>query len=211
MSKLGDERHGRLFLRTPGYVGFRGVAHMGERVLIAYASVCGSTAEIAEETGRVLAEAGAEVYISDVSDVTSLEGYTAVVLGTAIRMGQPVKTMRVFLRRHGREVAALPTAVFSVGSTAKERTPAAICEAARAVAPVVAAVHPVSIALFAGKVDPGRLNLPWRALVEHSDIDSRLAEGDWRDWAAITSWASDLRVHLLSNLPVPVCGALQSA
>lgn len=155
----------------------------------------------------MLEEAGAEVHVCDVSDVTSLEGYTAVVLGTAIRLGQPVKTMRAFLRRHGREVAVLPTAVFSVGSTAKERTPTAICEAARAVAPVVAVVHPASIALFAGKVDPGRLAMPWRTLAEYSDIDSRLGEGDWRDWTAITSWASDLRVHLLSNLPVPVCGA----
>jgi menaquinone-dependent protoporphyrinogen oxidase len=178
---------------------------MSERVLIAYASVCGSTAEIAEETGRVLAEAGAEVYVSDVSDVTSLEGYTAVVLGTAIRMGQPVKSMRVFLRRHGCDVAALPTAVFSVGSTAKERTPSAICEAARAVAPVVSVVHPVSIALFAGKVDAERLTLPWRALVEYSDA-GRLCEGDWRDWNAITSWARELRVHLLSSLPAPACG-----
>jgi menaquinone-dependent protoporphyrinogen oxidase len=180
---------------------------MGERVLIAYASVCGSTAEIAAETGRVLEEAGAEVHVCDVGVVTSLEGYTAVVLGTAIRLGQPVKSMRVFLRRHGREVATLPTAVFSVGSTAKERTPAAICEAARAVAPVVAAVHPASIALFAGRVDPRQLGLPWRALVEHSDAGSRMCEGDWRDWDAIASWARDLRVQLLSDLPAPVGGA----
>lgn len=179
---------------------------MGERVLIAYASMCGSTAEIAQETGRVLEEAGAEVHVCDVSDVTSLEGYTAVVLGTAIRLGKPVKSMRAFLRAHGREVAGLPAAVFSVGSTAKEKTPAAICEAARAVAPVVAVVHPVSIALFAGKVDPEQLALPWRALAERSHVGSRLGEGDWRDWDAITSWARDLRVHLLSNLPAPLLG-----
>jgi menaquinone-dependent protoporphyrinogen oxidase len=180
---------------------------VGERVLIAYASMCGSTAEIAQQTGRVLEEAGAEVHVCDVSEVTSLEGYTAVVLGTAIRLGKPVKSMRAFLRTHGQEVAGLPAAVFSVGSSAKEKTPAAICEAARAVAPVVAAVHPISIALFAGKVDHEQLALPWRALAEHSDAHSRLSEGDWRDWNAITSWARDLRVHLLSHLPAPLRGA----
>lgn len=172
---------------------------MGDRILVAYASPCGSTAEIAARTGELLGETGAEVHVCDVRAVTGLEGYTAVVLGTAIRLGEPVKDMRTFLDRHGRAVASLPNAVFSVGSVARERTPSAIAEAALAVGPVVARVHPVSVALFAGKVDPARLGFPWRTLAGRSREGSRLVCGDWRDWDAISAWGRELRVLLLSS------------
>lgn len=168
--------------------------------MVAYASLCGSTGEIAAHAGSVLEQAGAEVHVCDVREVTGLEGYTAVVLGTAIRMGQPVKPMWAFLDTHGREVAMLPNAVFSVGSVARERTPSAFAASARAIEPVVARVYPVSVALFAGRIDPQRLGLPWRAVVDRSSPDSRLAPGDWRDWRAITAWATELRTQLLNGV-----------
>jgi menaquinone-dependent protoporphyrinogen oxidase len=185
-----------------GNVVTRGVGHMGERVLVAYASLCGSTAEIAEEMGQVLQEAGADVRVCDVTDVLSLEGYSAVVLGTAIRLGQPVKPMKHFLRQFGPDVAALPNAVFSVGTVPRYQTPSAVCEAARYLSGVVSAVQPMSIAMFAGKIDPKTIAMPWRALVEHSEQGSRYAAGDWRDWNAIDSWARDLARLLLNCVPV---------
>jgi len=172
---------------------------MKGKVLVAYASLCGSTAEVAEEAAHVLEAHGAEVRVCDVDDVTSVEEYSAVVLGTAIRMGRPIKPMRAFIRRHGRRVADLPNAVFSVGATPKDHSPSAIAEAARFVSPVVSAVAPVSVALFAGKLDPGTLALPWRAIVEHAEPGSRLSPGDWRDWDAIDSWADDIAPQLLGG------------
>ena len=172
---------------------------MRGKVLVAYASLCGSTAEVAEEAAHVLETHGADVRVCDVDDVRSVQDYSAVVLGTAIRMGRPVKPMRAFIRRHGHEIAELPNAVFSVGATPKDHSPTAIAEAARFVSPVVSAVAPVSVALFAGKLDPGTLALPWRALVEHAEPGSRLAAGDWRDWDAIDSWADDIAPQLLGE------------
>jgi menaquinone-dependent protoporphyrinogen oxidase len=172
---------------------------MGDRILIAYASPCGSTAEIAVRTGSVLEETGAEVHVCDVRTVTGLEGYTAVVLGTAIRRGQPVREMRAFLDEHERAVTSLPNAVFSVGSAARARTPSAIAEAARAAAPLVARVYPVSVALFAGRVDPAKLGFPWRTVAVRGGPGSRLECGDWRDWDAIEAWASELCVFLLDS------------
>jgi menaquinone-dependent protoporphyrinogen oxidase len=175
---------------------------MGERVLIAYASLCGSTAEVAEEMGRVFQEAGADVRVCDVTDVMSLEGYSAAVLGTAIRLGQPAKPMKQFLRQFGPDIAALPNAVFSVGSVPKYQTPFAVCEAARYLSPVVTAVRPMSIAMFAGKIDPRTIAMPWRALVEHCEPGSRYSPGDWRDWDAIDAWARDIARQLLSCVPI---------
>jgi menaquinone-dependent protoporphyrinogen oxidase len=177
---------------------------MQRTVLVAYATLCGSTAEIAEETAHVLAAHGADVRVCDVNDVTTLQDYSAVVLGTAIRMGRPVKPMREFIKRHGQDIATLPNAVFSVGAAPKERTPQAIAEAARFVSGVVSAVAPVSVALFAGKLDPSALAMPWRALIEHAEPGSRLSAGDWRDWDAIESWAAEIAPKLLAQPRGPV-------
>jgi len=169
------------------------------KVLVAYASLCGSTAEVAEEAAHILEAHGADVRVCDVDDVTNLDDYGAVVLGTAIRMGRPVKPMRAFIRRHGHAIAQLPNAVFSVGATPKDHSPTAIAEAARFVSPVVSVVAPMSVALFAGKLDPSTLALPWRAIVEHAEPGSRLSAGDWRDWDAIDSWADDIAQQLLGR------------
>jgi menaquinone-dependent protoporphyrinogen oxidase len=172
---------------------------MSHRILVAYASLCGSTAEIAEAAGHVLSAKGADVSVCDVADVTDVESYDAVLLGTAIRMGRPVKSMRTFIRQHAEDVAARPNAVFSVGATPKERTPHAIAEASHFVAPLVSAVAPLSVALFAGKIDPSQLPLPWRALIEHAEPGSRLSAGDWRDWDAIDRWVEEIAPQLLSG------------
>lgn len=172
---------------------------MYRKVLIAYASLCGSTAEIAEAAGHVLAAQGADVRVRDVADITSLDDYDAFLLGTAIRMGRPVKPMRQFIRRHSGQIASRPNAVFSVGAAPKEHTPHAISEASHFVSPVVSAVAPLSVALFAGKIDPSLLALPWRALVEHAEPGSRLSAGDWRDWDAIDAWVEEIAPQLLTG------------
>jgi menaquinone-dependent protoporphyrinogen oxidase len=57
---------------------------MRPRILVAYASRAGSTAEVAEVIGRVLREGGPEVDVCPVGAVHSLAGYDALVLGSAI-------------------------------------------------------------------------------------------------------------------------------
>ena len=172
---------------------------MYRKVLVAYASLCGSTAEIAEAAGHVLAAQGADVRVCDVADITNLDEYDAFLLGTAIRMGRPIKPMRQFIRGHAEQIASKPNAVFSVGATPKERTPRAISEASHFVLPVVSAVAPLSVALFAGKIDPSQLPLPWKALIEHADPGSRLSAGDWRDWDAIDAWVEEIAPQLLAG------------
>jgi menaquinone-dependent protoporphyrinogen oxidase len=140
----------------------------------------------------VLAEKGAEVDVRDCDKVWSLEGCSAVVLGTAIRLGRPVRAMRAFQRRWCLELSSLPTAVFSLGATPREGTPEAMAEASHCLAPLVASVKPISVALFAGKLDPQELTMPWRKLVERGEPNARLVPGDWRDWNAIDDWARDL-------------------
>src|SRR4030066_566370 len=56
-------------------------------ILVPYATRAGSTAEVADAIGKNLAQNGAVVDVSAVKKVQSLNGYQAVVLGSAIRRG----------------------------------------------------------------------------------------------------------------------------
>jgi len=55
-----------------------------DRVLVAYSSKHGATAEIAEAIGRTLGAAGLEVDVRQARRVRSLDPYRAVVLGSAV-------------------------------------------------------------------------------------------------------------------------------
>jgi hypothetical protein len=50
------------------------------KVLISYASQCGSTGEVAQAVGEVLCAAGAEADVRRVEDVIDVSGYRAVVV-----------------------------------------------------------------------------------------------------------------------------------
>ena len=88
------------------------------RILVAYASKYHATAEIAEEIGKTLRQtAGLEVVVRDVSTVTHLSPYDAVVLGSAVYIGQWQESAAQFLKTHERELAQRPVWLFSSGPT----------------------------------------------------------------------------------------------
>ncbi len=57
---------------------------MNERILIAYASKCGSTGEVAEAIGQELSQSGALVDVCPAKDVTEISPYDAVMVGSPI-------------------------------------------------------------------------------------------------------------------------------
>jgi menaquinone-dependent protoporphyrinogen oxidase len=73
------------------------------RVLVAYSSRHGGTAEMAEWIAAELAEACLAVNTRDIGAVDSLEGYDAVVLGSGVYMRSWRRDARRFLRRHRRQ------------------------------------------------------------------------------------------------------------
>jgi menaquinone-dependent protoporphyrinogen oxidase len=60
----------------------------GPTTLIAYATRAGSTAEVAVFIGERLSERGLAVDVGPVQHLSSLEGYDAVIVGSAIRVGK---------------------------------------------------------------------------------------------------------------------------
>ena len=69
---------------------------MSSRMLVAYATRNGSTAEIASAVGKELESAGHSVVVKEMKAVTSLEGYDALVIGAPVYMGKVIDIINLW-------------------------------------------------------------------------------------------------------------------
>lgn len=164
---------------------------MTDRVLVAYATETGSTAEVADVIAGVLREAGLAVDVSDVAHAPDLGAYSGVVIGAATHTGHLLPAAIRFAEKNRAVLAKRTTAYFTLGVTMKEDTPEHRQKAADALQPLVQIKEPVSLGLFAGKVDPTRLSIPLRWVVKLSK-DGAMGAGDFRRWDEIRAWARSL-------------------
>lgn len=84
-------------------------------VLVAYGSMSGSTAEIAEWIGEELRAAGLTVETRAAGDVLDVSGYEAVVLGGAVYAAGWHPDARQFAHRFSGHLAQRPVWLFSSG------------------------------------------------------------------------------------------------
>lgn len=162
------------------------------KVLVAYASKRGSTAEIAEAIAAVLRESGDAVDCVEAGAVSELDGYDAVVLGSAVYMRRWRGEARHFLRKHRRELERLPLWVFSSGPTGDPaRDNAAWTEPAHTIkkAEEIGAREHV---VFGGRVPAEPHGFAERGMVEGTPPEWR----DRRDWDAIRAWAHHIAADL---------------
>ncbi len=165
------------------------------RVLVAYASKNGSTAEIAERIAGELARTGADVDCVEAGTVGSLGGYDAVVLGSAVYTKRWRPSARRFVRRHRRALAGLPWWVFSSGPVGEPKPDdpraTAWLEPPRTIARVE------RLGARAHVVFGGRLPLQPRNFVERAMARSTPAPfADRRDWDEIVAWAAGVAAEL---------------
>src|SRR5436309_2345761 len=88
---------------------------MSGRILVAYGTKRGSTAEVAAAVAGALSEQGLSTVLLPAATVGNLEGYDGVVIGAALYAGRVHKDVRRLLRRFHHELATLPVAVFAMG------------------------------------------------------------------------------------------------
>jgi menaquinone-dependent protoporphyrinogen oxidase len=169
-------------------------------VLITAASKHGATREIAEVIERVLDEHGVSAERLDLDEVGDLGRYEAVVLGSAVYMGQWLKEARSFIDWHGGELAERPTWLFSSGPIVGDPAKPDPADEAAGIHALEAA-HAREHKLFAGKLDKSRLGLLEKAAVRAAHA----SEGDHRDWDEINRWATEIAAQLktLNQRPTP--------
>jgi menaquinone-dependent protoporphyrinogen oxidase len=149
-------------------------------VLIAYATKHGSTREVAEALAEILGERGFSVEVKPATEVADIGGYGAVVVGGALYTGRLHADARRFLNAHRRALAELPLAVFAMGPrTLAEEDMTSSRRQLDSALEKVPELHPVSIAVFGGVLDPSQHHFPI----------NRIPASDARNWDAIRAWA----------------------
>lgn len=155
------------------------------RVLVSAASKHGATAGIAERIGEVLRDRDIEVTVIEPGKADTIGTYDAVVLGSAVYLGQWLPDAIGLADRIGGLRPSPKVWVFSSGPVGippkPEEDPVDITQ-------VLDAVSPLEHRVFAGKIDKSRLSFSERAMM----IAVRASEGDFRDWTSIDSWASSI-------------------
>ena len=161
---------------------------MVEKTLIAYASKCGSTGEVAKAIAKVLCDQGVDVDVRLAKEVTSLDAYNRVIIGSAVRMGRWLPDATNFVKAQQARLAQLPTAIFSVHGLNLGDDEESRQARATYTAPVRQLITPHAEAFFAGKMELARLSFLARMISKVMKAQDQ----DLRDWDAIRAWAETL-------------------
>jgi menaquinone-dependent protoporphyrinogen oxidase len=161
------------------------------KLLVVYCSVAGSTAEVADSIGKEIAAKGYYVQISPVKEVKSVDGFKAVVIGSAIRMGQVKGEIVDFVKDFKPALQTKSVSYFVVCMTLKDDTPENRKTVDAYVDPLRNELKPVDVGLFAGKMDYSKLGFFSRFIIKHM---VKTPEGDFRKWNEIKGWAKDLKL-----------------
>jgi menaquinone-dependent protoporphyrinogen oxidase len=178
------------------------------KVLVAYASACGSTRGVAGRIADRLRSHDVEVDLCPVDAVAPLDEYEAVVVGSAIHSRAWLPQATAFVDSNAdalRQRAVWMFSVSSVGDTTSVFGPR-VAGWMRRASPEPAQItrwRPV-LALrghrnFAGVVD--RRN--WGVLGSMFVGALRGTYGDHRDWADIEAWADVIAADLASRAATP--------
>jgi menaquinone-dependent protoporphyrinogen oxidase len=167
---------------------------MEKQVLVAYATKHGATEEIAEKIGEVLRQEGLPADVLSVDKVGDLGAYQAVVLGSAVYVGQWRKEAAKFLETNETALAGKPVWIFSSGPTG-EGDPVELMQGWRfpdKLQPIADNIGTRDITAFHGALDADKLNFIEKFAIKQ--VKAPL--GDFRDWEAITAWATAIAQEL---------------
>ena len=197
------------------------------RMLVAYATMAGSTVEVAQAVGEEITKRGLQVDILPIGEVKALQAYDGVVVGGPMIMGWH-RTALNFLKKNRQAFQQIPLAVFvtaisltqtgetsldGVPVTVDENLPKTPADAERLnfreryarlssyLGPILKATRPskpVSIGVFGGRLEYGRLKW-WAVLFVMLIIQA--PAGDKRNWEAIRAWAAGLPASFQLETP----------
>ena len=134
------------------------------KILVAYASHGGATAEVASEMAAALRERGLTVDVRSVDEEPLIEGYRAVLLGSGVRHGTWLPEAIDFVAKNQQRLTCLPVTAFCVygedltDDSASRRRREGYLDAVRLL------VKPVEEAFFCGRFErrkAGRFAPEW--------------------------------------------------
>jgi menaquinone-dependent protoporphyrinogen oxidase len=176
-------------------------------VLVGFATSGGSSGGVAERLASRLSVDGIAAETRPVSEIPGVDGYDAVVLGSAIHGGKWLPEASRFARKNAAALRQRPAWLFSVSTVGDQESmfppPVARClRALRKETAEMAALRGMVQARehrnFAGVI--GRTDWPMSARVFFRTMDGRY--GDHRNWPAIDAWADSIAAALTARSPI---------
>lgn len=191
-----------------------------KKILVAYATFAGSTAEVARAVGEEISKSGLQVDVLPIVEVDNLDAYEGVVVGAPMIMGWHRAAMG-FLKKHRKTLQRIPLAVFvtamsltQTGETSVDGVPVYVDEKlpkapekpgrlnfreryariSNYVHPILEAagpVKPVNVGLFGGRLEYGRLKW-WAVLFVMFIIQA--PPGNKINLPALRAWAAQIPV-----------------
>lgn len=163
---------------------------MEKKILVTYATTHGSTQEVAEAMAATIRDQVVAADLQPARSVKTLDGYSAVILGSALYIGHAQKDALMFLSRFKAPLSSgLPIAIFAGGPLKPEDD----CQEIRRMLDQDLAkftwLTPVAIELIGGKFDPSKgVKFPWGLLLAIKNM----AASDLRDWEEIRKWTINM-------------------
>ena len=200
------------------------------RILVTYATMAGSTVEVAEAVAEEIRRSGLQVDLLPLNEAHDLAVYDGVVVGGPMIMGWHRAAKR-FLKQQRPALAQIPLAVFitaisltETGETSVGGVPVYVddnlpkppakqghltfreryARLSNYVEPILKSARPakpVSIGVFGGRLEYGRV--PWWAVLFVMLIIQAPA-GDRRNWPAIRAWAAELPAAFEHAVPAEI-------
>ena len=170
---------------------------VGVKVLVAYASKRGSTAEIAEAVAGMLREEGLAVDCESADKVKSLEPYEAVILGSAVYMKHWRGEARHFLRKHRDALHELPFWVFSTGPVGDPNDDESAWAEPPSLIEKVEKLGAREHVVFGGCLPAEPHGPIEKAIVASTPPEHR----DRRDWDEIRAWTMSIAADLQAAVP----------
>jgi menaquinone-dependent protoporphyrinogen oxidase len=161
------------------------------KVLMAYASVHGSTAEVAHFIRDVLESWGYEVDVADVIAISQVSNYDAVILGSAVHNGMALPEMTAFVRRFRDRLVRMPLYLFIMCIRALEVDGLDHVRYHYLPQSGLDDLPVEALGVFAGKLELDNINWneAWTLAVRYDGTAApREHDGDYRDWEAIQKW-----------------------
>ncbi|MCE9575528.1 MAG: hypothetical protein K8W52_20415 [Deltaproteobacteria bacterium] len=164
------------------------------KVLVAYGSKRGGTAEIAARIAGVLRERGLEVDCARAASIGAVSAYDAVILGGALYASRWVREARRFVARHAAALRARVVWMFSSGPL-DDSARGGELTATGQVRGLMARIGARGHVTFGGRLAPDAKGFPASAM-------AKTRAGDWRDWAQVRAWAGTV-ADALAIAPPP--------
>ena len=154
-------------------------------VLVTAASRHGSTSEIAQWIAEELQHAGLDCDVREPRDVHEIEQYDAVIVGSAVYVGQWLTEAKDFVERFATQLSQRHVWLFSSGLA---DTPSDSSGGTNATRTRMELVGAAGHRHFPGKLDVLQLSLAERAAI----MAARGKYGDSRDPRAVREWAQHI-------------------